>query len=419
MPEPDVAERIRQYNQGRDPERLQHKYDAMAQSAFAFFRGTCHLFADAWQDSALKRAPRAWICGDLHFENFGAYKGDNRLEYFDLNDFDEALLAPCTVDVTRFLASLLVGARSIHLNPSQARALCAATLHTYARALGDGKARWIERDTASGMVKDLLRGLQTRTRKQLLKKRTVRDGRQRRLRVDGEHALPASSAARRTVTQLMGRLAADAARPEFWAVLDVGRRIAGTGSLGVERYVVLVEGKGSPDKNCLIDLKAALPSSLQAHFHTRQPAWRTEAERVVTVQRRAQAIAPALLRTVKMGPRWFTLRELQPTEDRLQLELWDGKPRRLEAVIETMAELTAWAHLRGSGRQGAESPDAFIEFGGDPEWQPAVLEYAEAISRQCEQQWREFRDAFAGGFFAAQLAGRTGRMASARVRAKG
>ena len=32
-------------------------------------------------------------------------------------------------------------------------------------------------------------------------------------------------------------------------MLDVARRIAGTGSLGVERYAILVEGKGSPDIN--------------------------------------------------------------------------------------------------------------------------------------------------------------------------
>ena len=414
----DVAERIRQYNHGRDPERLQRKYEAMASSPFAFFRGTCHLFADAWRrDAALERAPLAWTCGDLHLENFGAYKGDNRLEYFDPNDFDEATLAPCTVDVTRFLASLFVGARSIQLSQSQARALGDGYLRTYARALADGKARWIERETASGMVKDLLCTLQSRARKQLLKKRTVRVGNQRRLRLDGEHALPASAAARRKVTELMERLAVDARQPEFWAVLDVAKRVAGTGSLGVERYMILVEGKGSPDKNCLIDLKAALPSSVQLHVQARQPVWRTEAERVVAVQRRVQAIGPALLRAVEMGRQSYVLRELQPTEDRLRLELWNGKLRRLETVMEIMGELTAWAHLRASGRQGADTADAFIEFGADPHWQPAVLDYAQAMSRQSEQQWRAFRQAFTNGFFAAQLAGRHLHVAGARAKA--
>jgi len=47
----------------------------------------------------------------------------------------------------------------------------------------------------------------------------------------------------------------------------VARRIAGTGSLGVERYVLLIEGKGSPDGNYLLDLKQALPAVLRAHVN--------------------------------------------------------------------------------------------------------------------------------------------------------
>src|SRR5215470_1126876 len=88
-----VEHRIRRYNEGRDPERLRLKYRAMAKSAFAFLRGTCHLFWEDWDGGqALDRTPLAWACGDLHVENFGAFKGDNRLDYYDLNDFDEAAL---------------------------------------------------------------------------------------------------------------------------------------------------------------------------------------------------------------------------------------------------------------------------------------------------------------------------------------
>jgi uncharacterized protein (DUF2252 family) len=40
----DVAGAIAQFNAGREPERLQLKYRKMRSSAFAFFRGSCHLF---------------------------------------------------------------------------------------------------------------------------------------------------------------------------------------------------------------------------------------------------------------------------------------------------------------------------------------------------------------------------------------
>ena len=97
-------------NAGRDPERLAMKYAKMAQSPFIFLRGACHLFYDTLPDSPLFRdAPLAWCCGDLHFENFGSYKGDNRLVYFDINDYDEAALAPATWDMIRLLTSIQCG----------------------------------------------------------------------------------------------------------------------------------------------------------------------------------------------------------------------------------------------------------------------------------------------------------------------
>lgn len=40
--------------------------------------------------------------------SYGSYKGDNRLAYFDLNDFDESTLAPCLWEVSRMVASIFV-----------------------------------------------------------------------------------------------------------------------------------------------------------------------------------------------------------------------------------------------------------------------------------------------------------------------
>jgi uncharacterized protein (DUF2252 family) len=70
MPKPTVVKRIEAYNAGRDPERLALKYRALRAHAFAFLRGTCHLFyEDLLKEDLLNKAP--WICWDLHLENFG------------------------------------------------------------------------------------------------------------------------------------------------------------------------------------------------------------------------------------------------------------------------------------------------------------------------------------------------------------
>ena len=119
-----LLERIFRFNHGRDPERLALKYQALEKDALAFFRGTCHLFAEDWPRShLLDAAPATWVCGDLHIENFASYKGDNRLVYFDLADFDEALLAPCTWDLARLATSILIAAKIHGLSRKPAVAL--------------------------------------------------------------------------------------------------------------------------------------------------------------------------------------------------------------------------------------------------------------------------------------------------------
>ncbi|RZK54970.1 MAG: DUF2252 domain-containing protein [Pedobacter sp.] len=93
------------FNKGRLPEMIQLKYEVMTENAFRFFRGTCHLFYERL--AAIKKfplSPLVWICGDLHLENFGSFKGSNKLVYFDLNDFDEGILAPALWEVIRLVA---------------------------------------------------------------------------------------------------------------------------------------------------------------------------------------------------------------------------------------------------------------------------------------------------------------------------
>ena len=343
----DVVSQIQSFNAGRDPERLAMKYRAMRASPFAFLRGTCHLFYDRLpRGGVFKSAPLAWVCGDLHLENFGSYKGDNRLVYFDVNDFDESALAPASWDLVRFLTSLRVAADSLAVGEARAQALCQIFLDAYASSLVLGKAYWVERDTAQGLVRALLDGLRNRQRASFLDSRTVIKRRQRLLRVDGKRALPVTGPQRDSVTSFMQEFAKSRAQPDFFAVLDVARRIAGTGSLGVDRYAILVQGKGSPDGNYLLDLKQALPSSLLPHLRATQPKWKNEAQRVVAVQRRMQAVSMAFLEPVFFNESPCVLRALQPSEDRVAVSGSRQTGSDLDHLVRTMGQLVAWAQLR-------------------------------------------------------------------------
>jgi len=392
----DVVERIKQFNAGRDPERLALKYRALADNPFSFLRGTCHLFyEDLPANSFLDQSPAGWLCGDLHLENVGTYKGDNRLTYFDLNDFDEAILAPAHWELSRFLTSVLVAAKSLKVRPPEAIALCHCFLDAYVTNLLSGSPRWVERATAEGMVRDLFSKLKKRPRSDLLDSRTDIKGGKRKLRVDGKKALPIAVDDREKVLDFLNEFAKSQRHPEFFKLIDVARRIAGTGSLGIERYVILVRGRGGPEGNFLLDLKYEAPSALAPYTPIRQPVWASEAERVVGVQRRVQAVPPAFLTAVTMADRSYVLKELLPSQDRVALEQWNKKLRRLEGVMHTMGSVVAWAHLRSSGRQGSASADQWIAFGADTNnWRAPLLEYAQFYAQRVVEDWETFSAAF-------------------------
>jgi uncharacterized protein (DUF2252 family) len=354
-----------------------------------------------------KSAPLAWLCGDLHLENFGSYKADNRLVYFDLNDFDEAALAPLTWDLVRMLASLRVADADLQIRPDEAAQLCARFVEVYAGSLCQAKAYWLERDTAQGLVRALLDGLRERRRAAFLDTRTVRSGKRRALNVDGRKALPASKAQRASVIAFMQDFAKTQPDPDFYEVIDVARRIAGTGSLGLDRFVILVRGRGSPDANYLLDLKQCLPSALSPFLKVAQPAWRNEAERVVAAQTRLQAVPAARLHAVVFDARPYVLRGLQRSEDRVVLGRAAPSarsPAEVREVIETMARIVAWSHLRSAGRDGSAAADELIGFSQRIKWKSKLLAASQECARRVRLDAATFDAAYDEGVFGAPLA---------------
>lgn len=370
------------YHQGRDPERLLMKYQALAESACAFYRGTPFLFYEALTKACPGGvlAPKAWLCGDAHLENFGVYKGASRLVYFDSNDFDEAALGPCWWDALRLLGSLFLRANP----PADAKAF----LEVYTSEILRGKPNWLERAAAEGPVLQMMRGLKGEKRADLLNRRTVlgRKG-TRTLLLNGKNALPASE----EVTGQLNDFCRQLGPGKFFRLLSAGRRIAGNSSLGVERYVLLIEGEGSPDGNYLLDLKLSRPSEVALYNKAAQPAWAHDAERVCWVQKQVQAVSVAFLEPVVFGGQGYVLRELMPREDRVRLERYSGREAAFRQLLLDEARVLAWGHLRSSGRKGSATADELQEFCRGAVWQQAALDWAQQFAKQARAQWEEFR----------------------------
>ena len=370
------------------------KYAAMRKDAFVFLRGTCHLFYEDLDPGGLPESPLIWCCGDLHLQNFGTYRGDNRLTYFDLNDFDENCLAPAAWELVRFLTSVVVGGRSLGMSGKIIRKLETAFLDGYASALRLGKALWLERATAQGEIKTLLSRLKRRTQKKFLASRTELRKGKRVLVTDGGRALPLLGHDREMLAAFLKHFAKGQPHPERFHLIDAARRIAGTGSLGLDRYVLLVEGHGAPNGHFLLDLKFQPGSSVLRSHHLEQPHWASEAERVVTTQRDVQAISPALLAPLHLEGRSWVLRELMPTDDRLDIAKWADDVEGFIAAVRTLGEVVAWGNLRAAGRRGAALPESLMRFGSDRDWAVPLLQAARHAARHTEEQWQEFAASF-------------------------
>jgi uncharacterized protein (DUF2252 family) len=386
----DPLKEIAAFNKGRSPELLALKYRKMAASPFGYFRGTNHIFHGHWPRHAwLEKMPAVWLNGDLHIENFGTYRGDNRLVYFDVGDFDEGALGPLSRDLVRFMVGVHMAGHEMGFGARRASELNRIFLDAYRAALLDGKARWIERRTAGGVIGELLVKLERRTQADLLAKRTVVKKGQRRLRTDTGKALALPAQERARVAAFMKRFAADRERPEFFKVLDVAQRIAGLGTLGLKRYVVLIRGDGGQEGAALVDLKSQYGSCMQVRL--RQPRFASEAARVVAIENRMQAVGPAFLTAVRIGGRSFTLRELQPSADKLDLSITHPERAAFESVIAAMGELTAWAQLRCAGRDGATPIDGLMAFARNAAWSRPLIALAKDWANAIHADWKSFR----------------------------
>ena len=393
-----LRQRLFNFNQGLLPDMLRLKYEAMAENAFRFFRGTCHLFyEDLAAAEPLPLSPLAWICGDLHIENFGSYKGDNKLVYFDLNDFDEAVLAPAAYEVARMVTSIFIAFDNLSIEPAKALNMARLFTKTYSATLAKGKAISIEPRTAKGIVCAFLTAATKAREKELLKKRTVSKNKKIMLSLQDERHFKLDKKLRRELKAHINEwIKTSSDGPYNYEVISAVFRLAGTGSIGVKRYLFLLKSTNTKNKYLLLDMKQARASSLLPFVHVQQLQWDTEAARVIGVQQRMQNVPAALLSTTVFRDESFIIQELQPVKDSIKFKQLEDY-RDMYQVIDDMASLTASAQLRSGGIQGSGIIDDLAAFGLDQGWQEAVIAYAQKYARTIKQYYNSYLKDYKAG----------------------
>jgi uncharacterized protein (DUF2252 family) len=381
----ELLRRIEKFNSDREKDMVATKFEAMAENMFRFYRGTCHLFyEDLAKEKNFPPSPLAWICGDLHLENFGSFKSDNKQVYFDLNDFDEAILAPAAWELVRFVTSIFVAFKTLKIAEKKAMRMAELFLKSYSATLQKGKAFYIEPKTAQGIVCEFLSAVAKRKQKDLLEKRTEKKKNKLQILPDDQRHLKIEKKLKQELSiHLNHWLKTDEDSPYNYKVIDAVFRIAGTGSIGLKRYAFLLKSSNKVgQKYLLVDMKQSSESSLSPFVVAPQPVWTTESDRIITMQQRMQNRSAALLSTSVFRNEHYVMQEMQPTKDSINFKQIKDRYRDMYRVIDDMAVLTASAQLRSSGQDGSSITDELKKFGSDQSWQAPVFEYARTHSQK-------------------------------------
>ncbi|KXS37829.1 DUF2252 family protein [Modicisalibacter tunisiensis] len=379
-----VIDAITRANAGLDAADRDAKYAKLAASPYRFFRGTNHLYwDDVWHDwrvALFGGTPetQTWLQGDAHAYNFGAYgHHDDRVRY-GMDDFDDALIGDYQYDVWRLAISVVLDAReNVGLSAKATRKAVATLLAHYQAELARHREGEIPEavnlDTAKGVLKGFLGDVAAKnSRARMLGKWTRRDGEGRRFadRPNKLAGLPADKASqlRKAVeTEYPQTLSGGAANQgaAHFRVKDLARRLdAGTGSLGLERYYVLIEAdEAHGHDDVILDIKQQTPpEGWRLMDRAEKRAWRAafphEGIRHAAAFHAIAEHPDPYLGWLHLGETVFSVRERSPFKaDYPTHKIDDGKSYR--KLVRQWGRILAREHLRGSRSLNPDDPGRF------------------------------------------------------------
>ena len=403
----------------RVPELVPLRHERMAESAFAYYRGTPAVMAYDLADS-----PRTDIIvqasGDAHLSNFGLFGSPERTLVFDTNDFDETLPGPWEWDVKRLAASMVISGRANGFSAAKNRASAMGAARGYRQwmsryasmrlidiwyaSITDGDIR--EAAMQAGLLAGRTGAARVQTIDALFSKARRKDG----LRASG--SLTAVVEGRRVIlddppviTHVDTGLGHEALQRFFidyratlsenrrdflerYRFVDAAQKVVGVGSVGTRCWIVVLEGRDENDP-LILQLKEATASVMEAHLPASAHA--NHGERVVVGQRLMQATPDILLGWTRgPGGRDFYFRQL-----------WDMKGSVDTATLAPpgmsfYGGVCGWALARAHARSGdAVAIAAYL--GTSDTFDGAIADFAETYADQNERDHAAYLAAIQAG----------------------
>ena len=410
----DVVELIDAQNKDRLQNLVPIRHGRMAQSAFAYFRGTAGV-----QAYDLAGTPTSGIvvqaCGDCHLMNFGGFATPERTLVFDINDFDETLPAPFEWDLKRLAASFVIAARWRGFKDDQAREIAVQTATSYRESMRKREntgvlEAWYSRITAddlqalvgdtfdmSARVKRKIAEAHKQTHEHVLQKLTTpsrglprildqppliyhMDGRLGKVTLSDRLLAGFFKQYRETLAEERRMLF------DRFKVVDVALKVVGVGSVGTRCWVTLL--LASPDDALFLQVKEAGPSVLERFTGTKKVEH--NGQRVVVGQRLMQSASDIFLGWARGPQRDFYIRQLRDMKVSVDVETQPPK------MMKAYAMLCGLALARAHDKAGDAAMIAGYLGSGD-QFDEAIGDYAMAYADQVERDYESFVRAIRSG----------------------
>ena len=416
-----VVAEIEAFNASLSADARHSKYCKMASSPFVFYRGVNHLY---WKDLASDRRlglfggdrTKIWLQGDLHAYNYGSFDNDKGKVVYDLNDFDEVIIADYQMDVWRMAVSLVLIAEQNGGFPTSSLAeildsLSESYLDTTASYRGNDDERDASFTAANtyGPLDNFLRDIEdSESRRDMLDKWTNAGTGGRIFDRSLAKLTAADPAVEAEIRAAMPRYQTTVARrlqndPDYFAVKDVARRLAaGTGSLGVPRYYVLIDGQtdGQDDDRILDVKKQGLPSAypyLTASEHSQiDRAATAQARRTIAGYRALASDADDHLGWMRLSDGDYSARERSPYTEAFPTETLTSKSQFID-MAEQWGMILASAHARSDKDHDASIIDYsfdkqvdILTDGHHGAFRALLREVASVYAAQVNEDYRSF-----------------------------
>ena len=372
----------------------------MRASPFDFYRGATSVMASDLGPLATCGL-EVQLCGDAHLLNLGAYGAPDGRLVFDLDDFDESCRGPFEWDLKRLATSFVVGGRVAGHSDADCISCVRSLVRTYREGL-DRLSRMPVVEAARLEITPRSTGKRlapvfTEAARdppgELVKKATVtRSVGHSRFRSAPPHQFRMK---RLEVEKVLGSLAeyrttlgpSGLQMLDAYVPFDTAFRVVGTGSIGVDNYLILLYGSGVDDP-LFLQLKEEDSSCWRPYLPTAvdyERRYPHQGRRTAEGQLRTQTVADPFLGWTRIGGKDFVVRQWSDHKATINVGML-----RKRAVLEDYAALCGQVLAKAHARTGdAAMLSGYC--GRSERLDAAVASFAMAYAEQTERDYERFR----------------------------